>query len=111
MKAGYDRKSSTETIILVNSRFLSDFGENPSTGVCVSLQQSSKQSFLPYRRLVFGQTRPTNRLRYGQTASRASIQLLKLPPRDRTITTPETELSNYITPSVLSLNYSREGVI
>ncbi|GBL80326.1 hypothetical protein AVEN_92242-1 [Araneus ventricosus] len=43
--------------------------------------QFSKQSFLLYRRLVFGQARPTNRLRYGQTASRASIQLLQLTPR------------------------------
>ncbi|GBO06500.1 hypothetical protein AVEN_153189-1 [Araneus ventricosus] len=43
--------------------------------------QSSKQSFFLYRRLVFGQARPANRLRYGQTASRASIQLLQLTPR------------------------------
>ncbi|GBL72361.1 hypothetical protein AVEN_115298-1 [Araneus ventricosus] len=37
--------------------------------------QSSKQSFLQYDRPVFGQARPTNRLMYGQTASRSSIQL------------------------------------
>ncbi|GBO28937.1 hypothetical protein AVEN_27787-1 [Araneus ventricosus] len=37
---------------------------------------SSKQSCLLYGRPIFGEARPTSRLRYGQIASRASIQFL-----------------------------------
>ncbi|GBM91475.1 hypothetical protein AVEN_16595-1 [Araneus ventricosus] len=41
--------------------------------------QSSKQSFLPYRRLVFGQARPTNRLRahVGYSGNEAADVLAK----------------------------------
>ncbi|GBO28974.1 hypothetical protein AVEN_141921-1 [Araneus ventricosus] len=37
---------------------------------------SSKQSCLLYGRPIFGEARPTSRLRYGQIASRACIQFL-----------------------------------
>ncbi|GBM01540.1 hypothetical protein AVEN_209339-1 [Araneus ventricosus] len=44
--------------------------------------QPSKQSILLYWRLVLKGAKPTNRLRYGETASRVSILLLQLTPTD-----------------------------